>query len=160
VLIADLGRRTLGELGLTPDTYDLLVALDFLQKLADPWDVLAEAVKLLCAGGTAVVSLPNVQHATILNELVSGEWDYRAFGLLDASHLRFFTFGGARNLLHGAGLRLLYSEAVLHPAVSLDNAQATGNVFQSGRLTISGLTRDELLRLYTLQYLMLARRDD
>ena len=93
-----------------PEAYDAILFLDVLEHLADPWSVLEGCHALLRADGRAYVSLPNVAHWTMRKHLLLGRWDYEAYGLLDRTHLRFFTLESARDLLEGSGWRIL-SEA-------------------------------------------------
>jgi methionine biosynthesis protein MetW len=87
--------------------FDCLVAADVLEHLRDPWRVLASAVELLDAGGSAVVSLPNVRYwDTFRHLLLRGTWPRYSEGIFDASHLRWFTRSDAVALLEGAGLRV------------------------------------------------------
>jgi 2-polyprenyl-3-methyl-5-hydroxy-6-metoxy-1,4-benzoquinol methylase len=85
--------------------FDVLVAADVLEHLVDPWSALRAYAALLEPGGTAVVSLPNVNHWTAYAALARGTWPRRAEGIFDATHLRWFTLRDARALLAQAGLR-------------------------------------------------------
>jgi 2-polyprenyl-3-methyl-5-hydroxy-6-metoxy-1,4-benzoquinol methylase len=88
--------------------YDAVLFLDVLEHLVDPWEVLRESSGLLRAGGSAYVSLPNVAHWSLRRELLLGRWDYRENGLLDSTHLRFFTVASARRLLETSGWRICW----------------------------------------------------
>jgi 2-polyprenyl-3-methyl-5-hydroxy-6-metoxy-1,4-benzoquinol methylase len=88
--------------------FDCVIAADVLEHLVDPWTALCDAVALLEPGGTAVVSLPNVQYLLVFWRLLRrGSWPREAAGLFDATHLRWFTLRDARALLEGAGLEVL-----------------------------------------------------
>ena len=87
--------------------YDCLVLADVLEHLRDPWTVLTEAVALLRPGGWAIVSIPNVRNIAVIYRLIAkGCWEYEDSGILDKTHLRFFTRKSAYGLLEGAGLRV------------------------------------------------------
>ncbi len=83
---------------------DVLVYGDVLEHLADPWAVLARHVRHLNPGGAVVVCFPNVEHWSIAYRLFAGRFDYDERGLLDRTHLRFFTPRTMRALLERAGL--------------------------------------------------------
>jgi methionine biosynthesis protein MetW len=86
-------------------TFDCVIAADVLEHLLDPWSVLRDAAAMLEPGGTAVVSLPNVQYALVFWRLSrQGRWPRDPAGLFDATHLRWFTLLDARDLLDQAGL--------------------------------------------------------
>jgi 2-polyprenyl-3-methyl-5-hydroxy-6-metoxy-1,4-benzoquinol methylase len=99
VLLTD--PRTLGALGV----FDCVIAADVLEHLRDPWTVLRNAAERLRAGGTAVVSLPNVRHVAVWREVfVRGQWPREDSGTFDRTHLRWFTPADAFALLEQAGL--------------------------------------------------------
>jgi methionine biosynthesis protein MetW len=87
--------------------FDCIVAADVLEHLRDPWSALRRGVELLSAGGTVVVSLPNVRFFETFWQLgVRGRWPRRPHGIFDATHLRWFALRDARELLEQAGLRV------------------------------------------------------
>ena len=96
--------------------FDVVLAGDVLEHLARPQDVLSRAVCLLKPGGQIVVSLPHVGHVDLRLSLMQGRWDYRAWGLLDETHLRFFTLEEIRSLVKKAGLVLTELRRVRVPA--------------------------------------------
>ncbi|GFO68498.1 hypothetical protein GMLC_20770 [Geomonas limicola] len=84
--------------------FDSIILADVLEHLADPAAVLAGLVGKLTAHGELVVSLPNVAHWSVLEGLLNGEWDYQDAGILDRTHLRFFTRKSALRLFEAVGL--------------------------------------------------------
>jgi SAM-dependent methyltransferase len=101
-VFSDTVEQTLrGELAADSATYDALLFLDVLEHLVDPWNVLRESHRLLRPGGSIFVSLPNVAYWSVRKELALGRWRYTESGLLDRTHLRFFTAETARELLVG-----------------------------------------------------------
>jgi 2-polyprenyl-3-methyl-5-hydroxy-6-metoxy-1,4-benzoquinol methylase len=89
-----------------PGSFDCLVYSDVLEHLPDPWAVLARHRPLAARGATLIVSLPNVQFVGVVLGLLRGRWEYRARGVLDRTHLRFFTRRSAYALIMGAGSRV------------------------------------------------------
>jgi 2-polyprenyl-3-methyl-5-hydroxy-6-metoxy-1,4-benzoquinol methylase len=81
--------------------FDVILCLDVLEHLFDPWKTLNRLVTHhLAESGTLVVSLPNVQHySVVLPLLFRGRWEYENAGLLDRTHVRFFTRATALHLL-------------------------------------------------------------
>lgn len=71
--------------------YDAVLALDVLEHLPDAVRVLSALAGLLAPGGRLVVSVPNVAHWTVRFGLLLGRFDYVETGILDRTHLRFFT---------------------------------------------------------------------
>lgn len=101
VHVADIDRTPLDELVGGP--FDVVVFGDVLEHLRDPSAALDAAARVLTDDGCLVVSIPNVAHADVRLMLLAGRWDYQEHGLLDETHLRFFTRDGLRSLLARSG---------------------------------------------------------
>jgi len=84
--------------------YDYIVLADILEHLVDPWTVLKQMKKGLNDQGRIIVSLPNVGHYTVILSLLTGRWQYTDAGLLDRTHLRFFTLQEAMLMFQDTGL--------------------------------------------------------
>jgi SAM-dependent methyltransferase len=91
-----------------PDSYfDCILYGDILEHLLYPWLLLKTHSRYLRMGGVIIVSLPNVRHYRILKRLIlSGRWDYVEEGILDITHLRFFTLKNAKKMIEDAGFRI------------------------------------------------------
>jgi SAM-dependent methyltransferase len=88
--------------------FDYILIGDVLEHLYDPWSVLAGLVKTMKDDGTILISIPNVKHYSLLKDLILRDrWEYRESGLLDSTHIRFFTYDGIRKLLARSGLTLV-----------------------------------------------------
>jgi SAM-dependent methyltransferase len=87
--------------------FDAIVCGDVLEHLADPATALVSLVRSLAPGGTVVVSVPNVAHLWVRLSLAAGRFDYGDRGILDRTHLRFFTRRTLDALVAGAGLRVV-----------------------------------------------------
>jgi SAM-dependent methyltransferase len=74
-----------------PDGFDALVALELFEHLTDQEAFLEKARHLVRPGGRIVLSVPNVGHYSIVEDLLKGRWDYLPIGLLCYTHYRFFT---------------------------------------------------------------------
>jgi SAM-dependent methyltransferase len=100
------------DLPVAPASIDAILCLDVLEHLIDPWTVIRKLHGLLKPGGAIIASIPNVRHfRVVLPLLVSGRWDYTSSGLLDKTHLRFFTKQSAIGLMESSGLRIDKIEA-------------------------------------------------
>lgn len=87
-------------------SFDVLLFADILEHLLDPLAVLRRFLPYLRDGGEVVVSLPNIANWTIRLQLLRGRWSYTESGLMDATHLHFYTRATARELLLQAGLHI------------------------------------------------------
>ncbi len=87
--------------------FDVILALDILEHLVDPWKVVAKLHASLKPGGYLVTSIPNVRHfSALLPLLLRNRWDYQDSGLLDRTHLRFFVKSTAVQLATSSGLKV------------------------------------------------------
>jgi 2-polyprenyl-3-methyl-5-hydroxy-6-metoxy-1,4-benzoquinol methylase len=84
--------------------FDIVLAGDVLEHLLDPLGVLRAAVNKLAPDGAVVISIPNVTHIDLRLALLQGRFDYQPTGLLDSTHIRFFTYESLIDLLDEAGL--------------------------------------------------------
>ncbi len=85
-------------------TFDHIIFSDVLEHLYDPWEALKKATQLLKPQGTMLTSIPNIAHSSIVINLLKGNFDYQNLGLLDNTHIRFFTKKSILELLNRAGL--------------------------------------------------------
>jgi hypothetical protein len=71
--------------------YDAVIALDVLEHLADPYSAIHKIGHCLRVGGHLTLSVPNVSHYSVIRRLLCGQFQYTDSGILDKTHLRFFT---------------------------------------------------------------------
>lgn len=89
--------------------FDLIVCNDVIEHVADPWAFLESLKTKLMPGGTLIGSLPNVRYLLNLRDLlVRKDWHYIEAGVLDRTHLRFFTLKSARRLFEECGFEVEY----------------------------------------------------
>lgn len=123
--------------------FDLVLCLDVLEHMVDPWAVVDRlATRYLETGGTLIVSLPNVRHYSVVLPLfLGGRWDYEDAGLLDRTHLRFFTKASAKTLLS-------------HPQFGAVSCTATGFDGWSVKRVLNAMTLGFFQELVTYQYFL------
>ncbi len=92
--------------GTLAEQSDVLILGDILEHLKDPWAVLRRLVGEVNPGGQVLASIPNVQHWTVIRDLLDGKWEYTDSGLMDRTHLRFFTLDSIRKMFADAGLQV------------------------------------------------------
>jgi 2-polyprenyl-3-methyl-5-hydroxy-6-metoxy-1,4-benzoquinol methylase len=94
-------------------TFDCIVFNDVLEHMVDPWAVLRATAPRLSAGGVVVASIPNVRHVKVVADLVvRGRWTYTDMGVLDRTHLRFFTARSIRALFADCGFAVERLEGI------------------------------------------------
>jgi len=86
---------------------DCLVYGDVLEHLADPWATLERHREWLAPNGQVLACVPNVQYWEVLRDLLRGKWEYQAQGVLDATHLRFFTLHSLVDMFKKTGFEVL-----------------------------------------------------
>lgn len=84
--------------------FDHLILGDVLEHLYSPGEVLRQAVNHLRDGGSALVCVPNVQHWSVLAQLLVGHWPQTDAGLFDRTHVRWFTLRDIAALMESCGL--------------------------------------------------------
>jgi 2-polyprenyl-3-methyl-5-hydroxy-6-metoxy-1,4-benzoquinol methylase len=102
--------------------FDVIIFADVLEHLAWPIGVLREYLNLLKDDGSVIVSLPNVGLWSVRFSLMFGRFRYDDSGVLDRTHLRFFTRRSAIEMLDAVGLRPIartYNPGLLRPFVPL-----------------------------------------
>ena len=105
VLITDLDWLSLAD-DLRGRTFDVIVAGDVLEHTKRPELVLAQLHLLLAPGGYVVVSLPHLAHGDVRLALLSGQFPYSDHGLLDKTHLKFFTRSTILELFSSTGYKV------------------------------------------------------
>ena len=126
--------------------FDAVLCLDVLEHLHDPWAFVERIPPLLNPGGVLIVSVPNVRHWRVSADLLfRGRWRYTDAGVLDRTHLRFFTREGARELVAEPRLKLVACEASRPPRASVGGL---------ANLATLGLLKD----LFAVQFLLAAHK--
>jgi methionine biosynthesis protein MetW len=138
--------------------FDVVVLADVLEHVAAPGEFLGLAIAALKPGGLILLSVPNVAHWTVRLNLLRGRFDYTETGILDATHLRWFTEKTIRALCRNRGLDVL---DVRHSAGNdlPEYRSAVPWKFLPGRLrrrVVRVLTRG-LPRLFGCQHVVSAR---
>ncbi len=85
--------------------FDYIIFADVLEHLVEPWNVLRNVMPYLKENGKVLASIPNVAHYSVIRDLLKGHWTYTDKGLLDITHLRFFTREGILRLFSIAGFQ-------------------------------------------------------
>lgn len=136
-----------GDVDMSDRQFDVILCLDVLEHMVNPWRVVDLLVsQYLKAGGTLISSVPNVRHySVVLPLLLGGRWDYADAGLLDRTHLRFFTRDSARQLM-------------THPLLAPTSCSATGFDGLSKKRLFNLLTLGTFEAFVTYQYYLTARK--
>ena len=130
---------------LAKGSLDLILCLDVLEHLVDPWRLVERLSPLLSENGRLIISIPNIRNWKFIRNLFfKGDFHYRDAGLLDRTHLRFFVRDTAQALAECGHLQTLYIGNA-HPWKIFDF-----------RNTLSVLTLRKLDDLMIKQYVVVA----
>jgi len=106
ILEEDVQTADFGALGLARP-FDLVCLFDVLEHLVNPWQLLDGLKRIVTKDAQVLVSLPNASNLPMLYDALRGHWRYTHWGLLDFTHLRFFTDFDARKMFYQTGFRVL-----------------------------------------------------
>ena len=137
--------------------FDAIVCADVLEHLRDPAGTLMALRRSLAAGGQVVISIPNVAHAWVRLSLLTGRFDYAERGILDRTHLRFFTRRTLGALVTGAGLRVIRMTSTPVPLYQVLPARWHGRALAAVHAVSAAMAR-ALPRLLAYQFVVLAER--
>ena len=110
VVVTDLDQTD--ALRALDQSFEVLVFADVLEHLRDPETRLREALSYLSPTGYVVVSVPNIAHNGVLAQLWCGEFNYAETGLLDRTHIHFFTAATLQRMLERVGLEVDHIETI------------------------------------------------
>jgi O-antigen biosynthesis protein len=137
---------------------DTVLLLDVLEHLYDPWRALVRIRGWVEQGTRVLASLPNIRNLVNLDELAGGNWNYGPDGVLDITHVRFFTRASLRKLFEETG----YVVEQMIPLTQPERVERCVVDRQPGQIVTRHMTIryqdfEELEDLYALQYVIDAR---
>jgi SAM-dependent methyltransferase len=118
------------ELPFPPGHFDLLIMSEVIEHLRDPWTALRKLHPLLAPGAIVLAGSPNVAFRNVVMMLLRGRWDYELAGIMDKTHLRWFTPATYRDLFEDCGYAVEWSK----PAAPLRRKARFLNAITFGRL--------------------------
>lgn len=155
VLAGKFEDVTLADAGVVEQSVDVIVLADVLEHMYDPWHALENLRRLVKPGGVVLASVPNIRNWTIIEQLIRGDFEYAEAGILDITHLRFFTLSGVRRLFEETGFRV---DQILHrfdPRCEklLEGLRQQAPIqIDTDFFQIKGQTHESLAELATLQF--------
>lgn len=153
VIVADLDFVSVTEI-LPHRQFDVAVFGDVLEHLRNPWQVLQDTKQILKEDGYIVASIPNIAHGAIRLALLQGKFEYTEFGILDNTHLRFFTRKTVEDLLENSGYLLKNIESTKVPFLANNDLVPQININDFDREMIEKMQQDQ--EIDTLQFVVKA----
>src|ERR1044071_667129 len=86
--------------------FDRIIFADILEHTIDPWSVLASYGRYLKSDGLIIASIPNIRFYAVIARLIFNRWGYSESGILDSTHLRFFTLPTIKEMFERAGYQI------------------------------------------------------
>ena len=145
-------NSTVEAANLVDNTYDCVVCADVLEHLPDPLSTLKRLRKAAKSDAAFIISLPNVAHLAVRTMLLFGRFPKMERGILDKTHLHFFTKDTARDLLAQAGLRV---ERILTTVVPLEDFG--DGMLMKMAMGMQRLAMAALPRLFAMQWIFVAK---
>jgi SAM-dependent methyltransferase len=97
------------------ETFDYILMADILEHVNDPEAILSKLMSLLKPAGVIIICVPNIAHLYIRMKLLFGCWDYQDYGIMDRTHLRFFTKKSLQNIVINVGIKHFKIKPVILP---------------------------------------------
>jgi methionine biosynthesis protein MetW len=105
-IVADIEKD---ELPYREKEFDCIILADVLEHLYDPWNTLKKMTYYLADDGYILISLPNIKYYKVIRRLIfHDEWTYSDAGILDSTHIRFFTLREIYRILESSGLKSVH----------------------------------------------------
>lgn len=96
-------EKTFWEKNLQGNQYDYIIFADVLEHLRDPKKVMIRIKRFLKDSGSVILSVPNLAHNAVILNLINNDFEYRELGLLDNTHIHFFTYNSLVNMIRNSG---------------------------------------------------------
>jgi len=147
------------ELPFEDDYFDLICCNDVLEHLVDPLDALKKLRRVLRPGGHVIISIPNARYYDIVNALANGRWEYVDAGIMDRTHLRFFTATELVIMLQNADFQLARLEPLSYVDETHLPRHADGSL-DLGRTVVKNVSDQEWLEFRTYQWLAVGKKPE
>lgn len=159
VLCQSIEEVDWGQQGVRRGDIDTVVLCDVLEHIYDPWKTLLTLRNLVSPTAQLLLSIPNVRNAPLIQDLISGHWRYRKAGLLDITHIRFFTRQDMYRMFYQTGFRVVTTSSTRCPlSEEIFQKHINGSFPQQVKLaslSVTVHTPQDLSDLCTLQHVFI-----
>lgn len=157
VVQGDVENADFERLGVAPGSIDALLLADVLEHLYNPWSLLVRVHRYLAPHARVVASIPNARNLVLINELARGEFPYVEAGLLDVTHIRFFTKRSILAMFAQTGYDV--EQVLSHPDARIPAVAPPSEPIDlsTDALTFRRLDAEAIEELRTIQFYVKAR---
>ena len=146
--------------GIAPHSLDTVILADVLEHMYDPWGVLLRLKTYLTADAQILASIPNARNLWLLNELAHGRFPYGPVGLLDITHIRFFTRAEIEKLFQETGYAIEDWARTQDPRLLGLEMPAGASSVGTDKLVLKDVAPEEFQDLKCLQFIVRAQPAD
>lgn len=139
------------EIPYTEEQFDYIILADVIEHLHEPENAVKRLMPYLKKGGAFLCSVPNFMHVSALLPLLQGKLDYQDAGILDRTHIRFFTLNSIAKMFEGCGLGIEALSGTAGEEITPQEMQMLDAL-----ATIPGIAPKEEFQIY--QYIFRARK--
>lgn len=152
----------LDHFGITPGSLDVVFVADVLEHMYDPWAVMVKLKPYLSDRGRIILSIPNIRYLPLMDDLAHGYFRYADFGVLDITHLRFFTLKELKRFVVETGYSikaLQYGlDSTLRPMMEQYRQQLPCTI-DTGKLVLRNVDEAELMELFSGQFFLVLSKE-
>jgi len=140
--------------GIEKGSIDSVILADVLEHMYNPWGALKAIHPYLSDHAQVLASIPNLKNLWLINEIINNRWTYQQEGLLDITHIRFFTWPEIVKLFQETGYRVTKKGRTYD--ARLQGGLPKNRTLDFGKMLIRDISEEEFEDLKTVQFLSLA----
>lgn len=159
VMVGKFEEIDLEKEGVAYGSIDGVIVADVLEHMYNPWDVLVRLRPYLASNAKIIASIPNVRNLALMGDLSEGYWRYESLGLLDITHIRFFTLKEIRRFFHETGYhvsKVVYGIDGRLKDIHQQYLNKCPADIEVGRMVLRNVARPELDEMCSLQFYLIA----
>jgi len=132
------------------EDYDYIVLADVIEHIADPYEFLKKLVSFISFKTKIIISIPNISFGAVRLAILNGNFDYSDSGLIEKTHLRFFTLKTILTLLSKCKINI---EKIIYLQRSIFNSEIKIEILKINPFILHNIKKDPLS--YTYQFLLI-----
>ena len=140
--------------GIEKGSIDCVILADVLEHMYNPWGALKAIRPYLTAHAQVLASIPNIKNLWLISEIMNNRWTYEKEGLLDITHIRFFTWNEIVKLFQETGYEIRKKSRTYDGRIQ--GTLPDNRTLDLGKMVIRDISEEEFEDFKTLQFLSLA----